>query len=551
MEPLLAINDLSLSFLSDQEPGGKKQVLRRVAFSISPGQTHALVGESGSGKSVTAMSILRLLEETSRVTTSGKVYFNGRDLLELSLPEMRSIRGNEIAMIFQEPMTSLNPVYTIGNQLLEPLLLHRKMEKKEAWEQGLQLMTRCGIKEPEYRMNAYPHQLSGGQRQRVMIAMALACRPKLLIADEPTTALDVTIQQQILDLLKGIQDEYRMTILLITHDLPMVRQIADSVSIMYQGRIVEQGRLKKIFNNPGDPYTRHLLTSLPHTMNKPRSGGKDLIDLRNIHCQFTLTRDNGFFSRKKNFFFRKEKSILKAVDGVSLKIPEGTTLGVVGESGSGKSTLAMCILRLTHCQGNILYRRGDTFIDLSTLTGSRMRPLRKELQIVFQDPFSSLSPRLSVEQIIGEGLKVHRMGSKKEQKKLVAEVLEEVELEPDMAARFPHEFSGGQRQRIAIARALVLRPRLLILDEPTSALDMTIQAQVIDLLQKLQRKHNMTYIFITHDLRVIRSLADSIAVMRQGKIVEYGPCDHLFTAPRDPYTKILFQAAFPDTITRQ
>lgn len=544
MEPLLTIDDLSLSFLSDHDPEGKKQVLRRVAFSISPGQTHALVGESGSGKSVTAMTILRLLEETSRVTTSGKVSFNGRDLLELSLSEMRSIRGNEIAMIFQEPMTSLNPVYTIGNQLLEPLLLHRKMEKEEAWEQGLQLMTRCGIKEPEYRMNAYPHQLSGGQRQRVMIAMALACRPKLLIADEPTTALDVTIQQQILDLLKGIQDEYRMTVLLITHDLPMVRQIADSVSIMYQGRIVEQGRLKKIFDSPGDPYTRHLLTSLPHTMNKPRSGGKDLINLQGIRCQFTLTRDNGFFSRKK-------KNILKAVDGVSLKIPEGTTLGVVGESGSGKSTLAMCLLRLTRCRGKILYYRGDSSVDLGTLSGSAMRPLRRELQIVFQDPFSSLSPRLSVEQIIGEGLKVHRMGTKKEQKKLVARVLEEVELEPDVAARFPHEFSGGQRQRIAIARALVLRPRLLILDEPTSALDMTIQAQIIDLLQRLQRKHNMTYIFITHDLRVIRSLADRIAVMRRGKIVEYGPCDRLFTAPRDPYTKILFQAAFPDTLGRQ
>ncbi len=540
MDPLLTLDNLCLSFLSDQEPNGEKKVLRRVSFRMYPGRTHALVGESGSGKSVTAMTILRLLEETSRITISGRIVFDGRDMLQLSMPEVRHIRGNDIAMVFQEPMTSLNPVYTIGNQLLEPLLLHRNMSKEEAWDQGLKLLSRCGIKEPEYRMNAYPHQLSGGQRQRIMIAMALACRPKLLIADEPTTALDVTIQRRILDLLMDIQKEYHMTILLITHDLPMVKRIADSVSIMYQGRIVEQGEVEKIFKSPQEPYTRHLLTSLPAATNTPRTGGSTLLDLQDIHCRFTLSRGGGLFSRGK-------KNILRAVDGVSLKIAEGTTLGVVGESGSGKSTLAMCILKLTRCRGKIFYRRGDTSIDLNTLTGSGMRPLRKELQIVFQDPFSSLSPRLSVEQIISEGLKVHKMGTKKERKKLVARVLEEVELEPDMAARFPHEFSGGQRQRIAIARALVLRPRLLILDEPTSALDMTIQAQVIDLLRRLQTRHNMTYIFITHDLRVIRSLADTIAVMRQGRIVEYGPCDRLFSAPEKPYTKALFQAAFPDT----
>ena len=544
MDPLLTLDNLCLSFLSDQEPNGEKKVLRRVSFRMYPGRTHALVGESGSGKSVTAMTILRLLEETSRITTSGRIIFDGRDMLQLSMPEVRHIRGNDIAMVFQEPMTSLNPVYTIGNQLLEPLLLHRNMSKEEAWDQGLHLLSRCGIKEPEYRMNAYPHQLSGGQRQRIMIAMALACRPKLLIADEPTTALDVTIQRRILDLLMDIQEEYHMTILLITHDLPMVKRIAESVSIMYQGRIVEQGAVEKIFKSPQEPYTRHLLTSLPDTTNTPRTGGSTLLDLQDIHCRFTLSRGGGLFSRGK-------KNILKAVDGVSLKIAEGTTLGVVGESGSGKSTLAMCILKLTRCRGKIFYRRDDTSIDLNTLTGSGMRPLRKELQIVFQDPFSSLSPRLSVEQIISEGLKVHKMGTKKERKKLVARVLEEVELEPDMAARFPHEFSGGQRQRIAIARALVLRPRLLILDEPTSALDMTIQAQVIDLLRRLQTRHNMTYIFITHDLRVIRSLADTIAVMRQGRIVEYGPCDRLFSAPEKPYTKALFQAAFPDTTVHQ
>ncbi len=539
MNPLLTLDRLSLSFLSDQEPDGAKEVLRRVSLQIDSGRTHALVGESGSGKSVTAMTILRLLEETSRITISGRVEFDGRDILKLPMDEVRHIRGNDIAMVFQEPMTSLNPVYTIGNQLLEPLLLHRKMTRDEAWDQGLRLLSRCGIREPEYRMNAYPHQLSGGQRQRVMIAMALACRPKLLIADEPTTALDVTIQRQILDLLMDIQAEYQMSILLITHDLPMVKRIADSVSIMYQGRIVEQGAVAKIFKSPEDPYTNHLLTSLPDTTNTPRTGGPTLLDLRDIQCHFTLSRGKGLFSKGK-------KNILKAVDGVSLQIAEGTTLGVVGESGSGKSTLALCVLRLISCQGRILYHRGETVIDLASLSGSGMRPLRKELQIVFQDPFSSLSPRLSVEQIIGEGLQVHKIGTRKERRELVAQVLEEVELEPDMAARFPHEFSGGQRQRIAIARALVLRPRLLILDEPTSALDMTIQAQVIELLRRLQTRHNMTYIFITHDLRVIRSLADFIAVMRRGRIVEHGPCDRLFAAPENPYTRELFLAAFPE-----
>ena len=544
MQPLLSIDQLCLSFLSDQEPAGEKKVLRRVSLRINQGETHALVGESGSGKSVTAMTILRLLEESCRITTSGAIHFNGLELLELPLAKIRRIRGNDIAMVFQEPMTSLNPVYTIGNQLLEPLLLHGNIDKDEAWKQGLQLLKRCGIKEPEYRMNAYPHQLSGGQRQRIMIAMALACRPKLLIADEPTTALDVTIQRQILDLLMDIQAEYKMTILLITHDLPMVRLIADSVSIMYRGKIVEQGAIKKIFNDPQNPYTRQLLTSLPATTGKPRAGGKDILELQNIRCQFILSRGGGFFRRK-------QKNILKAVDGVSLKIAEGTTLGVVGESGSGKSTLAMCVLQLTRCRGKILYHRQGTTIELSSLSASGMRPLRKDMQIVFQDPFSSLSPRLSVEQIIGEGLKVHKIGNRKQRRRLVAQVLEEVELAPDMAARFPHEFSGGQRQRIAIARALVLRPRLLILDEPTSALDMTIQAQVIELLRRLQRRHNMTYIFITHDLRVIRSLADHIAVMRRGKVVEYGPCNRLFAAPEHPYTKTLFHAAFPDVSLEQ
>ncbi len=541
-KPLLQLDNLCLDFLADREQGGDRTVLDKVSLTIQPGATHGLVGESGSGKSVTAMTILRLLEETSHIRTSGRILFEGRNLLALPMREIRSIRGNEIAMIFQEPMTSLNPVYTIGNQLLEPLLLHRNMTKEEAWQEGLALLGRCGIREPEYRMNSYPHQLSGGQRQRIMIAMALACRPKLLIADEPTTALDVTIQEQILELICDLQDEFQMAILLISHDLPMVQQIADTLSIMHQGCIVEQGEAEAIFTRPAHAYTRHLLTSLPEQMRKSRPDTSPILKLRDIECQFVLSRSTGLFSSKKN--------ILKAVDRVSLDIPAGRTLGLVGESGSGKSTLALCLLRLVTCSGSILYSRDATTVDLISLSGGRMRPLRRELQIVFQDPFSSLSPRMSVEQIIGEGLKVHNIGTKEEQRHLVAQVLEEVELEPDMAARFPHEFSGGQRQRIAIARALVLKPRVLILDEPTSALDMTIQAQVIELLERLQEKYQMTYIFITHDLRVIRALADRIAVMRKGRIVEQGPAETLFSAPKHPYTRKLFAAAFHEPVRK-
>lgn len=536
MKPLLHIDDLCLSFCSDQETKEQKEVLHTISLQVKQGKTHALVGESGSGKSVTAMMILRLLEEVSRITTSGRILFDGEDILQASKSAIRSIRGNDIAMIFQEPMTALNPVYSIGNQLLEPLMLHRHMGKEEAWEQSLQLLSRCGIREPQYRMHAYPHQLSGGQRQRVMIAMALACRPKLLIADEPTTALDVTIQQQILDLIVDIQHEYNMAVLLITHDLPMVRQIAADVSVMHKGKIVEQGKADTIFHQPQDSYTRHLLKSLPHEKKKCSTGGDKFIEMNHISCHFTLSTGGGFFKQKKN--------ILKAVDDVSLTINKGSTLGIVGESGSGKSTLAMCLLRLNRCQGTILYSRAGSTVDLAKLSTSEIRPLRKELQIVFQDPFSSLSPRFSVEQIIGEGLKVHGIGSKQERRNLVAQVLEEVELDSDMAARFPHEFSGGQRQRIAIARAIVLKPKLLILDEPTSALDTTIQAQVLELLRKLQKRHGLTYIFITHDLRIIRSLADQLAVMQHGRIVEYGQADKLFLHPEQPYTKQLFQAAF-------
>ncbi len=543
MQPLLIIDNLNLSFMNEREKNEKKKILSDICLQIEAGKTHGLVGESGSGKSVTAMMILRLLEEVNPIESSGQIFFDNKDIFKMDMAEVRKIRGNKIAMIFQEPMSSLNPVYTIGNQLMEPLRIHRNMNDKEAWEQGIALLERCGIKEPHYRMNNYPHQLSGGQRQRVIIAMALACRPALLIADEPTTALDVTIQQQILELIQDIQQEYQMAVLLITHDLPMIGQMAETVSIMHKGQVVEQGATSTIFNNPATAYTIKLLNALPRGGRKIKTEVAPLIELKNISCQFTLYRGQKLFGKKK--------TILKAVDNLSLTIRKGTTMGIVGESGSGKSTLAFCLLRLNPCKGKILYyHRHDNHhaiqkqpTDLAALSSSAMRKLRKELQIVFQDPFSSLSPRLSVQQIIGEGLKVHKTGTKAQQEEMVARVLEEVELDPDMGDRYPHEFSGGQRQRIAIARAIVLKPALLILDEPTSALDMTIQAQILDLLKRLQEKHNLTYMFITHDLRVIRTMADDLTVMRQGKIVEDGRADQMFNDPQHPYTRELLHSA--------
>ena len=535
---LLSINNLSLSFLSDHNPDGADKVLNDVSLTIEPTSTHALVGESGSGKSVTALSILRLLEDVSRVQTTGQIMFNQRDMLSLNKDDLLSVRGNQISMIFQEPMTSLNPVYTIGNQLLEPLMLHQGLSRSEAESKAIQLLNRTGITQPEYRINSYPHQLSGGQRQRIMIAMALACRPFLLIADEPTTALDVTIQEQILALIKDLQEEYNMAVLLITHDLPLVKKIADNVSIMHQGRIVEQGETTTIFSSPQHEYTQHLLSSVPQGHPKPVSSSKNLITMDNIRCEFIMKTGS-------KWLFKTNKSIVKAVDQVSLNVRQGTTLGIVGESGSGKSTLGMCLLKLTKFSGDIQYDGKDGIVNLTELSNRELRPLRKDLQIVFQDPFSSLSPRLSIEQIVGEGLKVHNIGKNKaERRKLVEQAMVDVDLEPDMIHRYPHEFSGGQRQRIAIARAIILRPELLILDEPTSALDMTIQAQVIDLLKDLQERFGMTYIFISHDLRVIRAMANDVAVMQNGRIVESGTADEVFGNPKEEYTKKLFQAAF-------
>jgi len=534
---LLTLDHFNLSFLG--AGGENTPVLHDISLTIDQGRTHALVGESGSGKSVTALSILRLLEETNQVCSSGSIRFEDQEITSLDKEAIRAIRGNRIAMIFQEPMTSLNPVYTIGNQLMEPLQLHQHMGKAEAYTQALQLLSRTGIDNPEYRINCYPHQLSGGQRQRVIIAMALACRPTLLIADEPTTALDVTIQEQILCLIKDIQAEYGMSVLLITHDLPMVQKIAETVSIMHQGRIVEQGSVRTIFADPQEEYTRHLLAAVPQGVQQPRSGGPKLIELQGITCSFAMkTQWSGWF--------RRQKRIIKAVDDVSLSLNQGTTLGLVGESGSGKSTLALCLLGLSQFDGKVLYfpEQGINHC-LSDLSSKQFRPLRRELQIVFQDPFSSLSPRMTIEQIVTEGLQVHGMGgNKKERQALVAKALEDVELDPSLMGRFPHEFSGGQRQRIAIARALILRPKLLILDEPTSALDMTIQKQILELLKDLQQRYQLTYIFITHDLRTVRSLADQLAVMRQGRIVEAGPAATIFADPQQEYTRRLFDAAF-------
>jgi ABC-type microcin C transport system duplicated ATPase subunit YejF len=548
MDNLLTVEHLSLTFCSDREIGGDSRVLHDVNLHIEQGKTHALVGESGSGKSVTAMSVLRLLEDVSTVRTEGRILFNGQDLLQLSRKDIRAVRGNDIAMIFQEPMTSLNPVYTIGKQLTEPLILHRKMTKEAAAQEAVSLLERTGIPDPVQRLQSYPHQLSGGQRQRVMIAMALACRPALLIADEPTTALDVTIQAQILELIQDLQKEFNMAVLLITHDLPLVRKAADMVSIMHQGRIAEQNQTEVIFRNPQQDYTRKLLNAIPSFHHRPAAPGRPLVMLQDIRCEFVVGRSwEGFFKEKR---FKRKKTVVRAVDNVDLTVRQGTTLGIIGESGSGKSTLAFCLLKLQAFTGSVRYfaEKGEEEKEgvlLSNLSNRQMRPLRKRMQIVFQDPFSSLSPRMTVEQIVAEGLQVHHSGhSKAERSLLVRQALEEVELDPDMANRFPHEFSGGQRQRIAIARAIILKPDLLILDEPTSALDTTIQAQIIALLKRLQESHGMTYIFITHDLRVLRSLADELVVMRNGKIVEQGMADRIFNQPEQPYTKELLRAAF-------
>jgi microcin C transport system ATP-binding protein len=528
MTELLRIEDLSVAFGPE---GKRKRVIEGVGFSVGAGEKVALVGESGSGKSVTALSVLRL-HDAHMTAYSGRIHLGGRDLLQLSERELRRVRGHDVAMVFQEPMTSLNPVYPISEQLLEPLMLHVGLDRAAARRRAIELLSRVGLPDPEQRIDAFPHMLSGGQRQRVMIAMALACNPKLLIADEPTTALDVTIQKQILDLLDELQREFNMAVLFITHDLNVVRRFADRVCVMQQGSLVEQAPVKQLFSAPQHPYTRHLLASEPEplTGDAPAANSAPVLEGEGIRCYFPIRAG----------FFRRTVGEVKAVDDVSLTIRPGETVGIVGESGSGKSTLGMCLLRLQSCEGAIRFDGSD----LVKAHGQALRDLRRHVQVVFQDPYSSLSPRMTVEQIVGEGLSVHfPQLSRSQRRERVRSVLEEVGLQADMMSRYPHEFSGGQRQRIAIARAVVLEPKLILLDEPTSALDVSVQKQVLSLLRNLQKRHGMSYLFISHDLKVIRAICHRVLVMRQGQAVESGETEQIFTHPRHEYTRLLLQAS--------
>jgi len=528
-EPLLSVRDLSVAFHQGRDTS---IAVDRVSFDIMPGEVMALVGESGSGKSVTANSILKLLPYPSASHPSGQILFDGRDMLKASEPELRHVRGNDVTMIFQEPMTSLNPLHSIETQIGEILELHHGINGQAVRTRTLELLNQVGIREPEKRLKAYPHELSGGQRQRVMIAMALANRPKLLIADEPTTALDVTVQAQILDLLRSLKGEHGMSMLFITHDLGIVRKFADRVCVMTKGKIVETGTVEDVFTNPQHAYTRHLLASEPRGEPPLADPSKPVVmEGRDIRVWFPI----------KAGFLRKVVDHVKAVDGVDLKLRAGETLGVVGESGSGKTTLGLALARLISSQGRIAFIGKD----IDKFSFKEMRPFRDRLQVVFQDPYGSLSPRMSVGDIVAEGLKVHeRSLSADGRDERVAWALEEVGLDPATRWRYPHEFSGGQRQRIAIARAMVLKPRFVMLDEPTSALDMTVQAQVVDLLRDLQKKHDLAYLFISHDLKVVKALANHVIVMRLGKVVEEGPADQIFQAPREDYTRALMAAAF-------
>ena len=526
-EPLLSIRDLRVSF---RQGDSAVEAVRGLSFEIAKGETVALVGESGSGKSVTALSVLRLLPGGTDI--SGEVFFEGRDLLTVGERELRGIRGNRISMIFQEPMTSLNPLHTIERQVGETLILHRGLSDKAARLRTLELLDQVGIDNPEERLSSYPHQLSGGQRQRVMIAMALANEPDLLIADEPTTALDVTVQAQILELLKRLQGEYGMAMLFITHNLGIVRRMADRTCIMTQGEIVEQGPTAEVFANPTHSYTRHLLAAEPKGEPPPSNPAAPVVvEASDLKVWFPIKRG----------LFRNVVGHIKAVDGVDVVLREGETLGIVGESGSGKSTLGLALLRLISSKGRIVYLGRD----IQGLGWKSMRPLRHDMQIVFQDPFGSLSPRMSVAEIIAEGLEVHQPDVRAEERdRRVVAALTEVGLDPAARFRYPHEFSGGQRQRIAIARAMVLEPKLLVLDEPTSALDVSVQAQVVDLLRELQQRKGLSYLFISHDLKVVRALATEVIVMRAGKVVERGLADDIFERAREPYTQALLAAAF-------
>jgi len=527
--PLVAIRDLGVTF---RTPAGPICAVRGVSFDIRRGETVALVGESGSGKSVTALSLLQLLPyPTASHAPGSSIRYQGEELIGASPARLRALRGNQVSMVFQEPMTSLNPLHTIARQVSEVLFLHRGMSRTEARARTVELLRLVGIREAERRLGAYPHELSGGQRQRVMIAMALANEPDLLIADEPTTALDVTVQAQILKLLKDLQGRLGMAMLLITHDLGIVRRVVDRVCVMTDGAIVEQGPVAALFAGPRHAYTRKLLAAEPRgAPNAPRAGAPVVMAGEALKVHFPIRKG----------LLRRAVDYVRAVDGVSVAVREGHTVGVVGESGSGKTTLGLALLRLIESKGPIAFKG----VRIETLGAKGMRPLRREMQIVFQDPYGALSPRLTVGEIVGEGLKVHGLGaSPTARDDMIVAALTEVGLDPGARHRYPHEFSGGQRQRIALARAMVLKPRFLVLDEPTSALDMSVQAQMVALLRDLQARHGLAYLFISHDLKVVRALANDIIVLREGRVVEGGPAEAIFARPKEPYTRALIKAA--------
>ncbi len=528
-EPLLDVKNLSVHFRSD---GNITEAVRNISFYINRGETLALVGESGSGKSVSALSVLQLLPYPTASHPSGEIWFDGKDLMTAKEPHLRSVRGNKISMIFQEPMSALNPLHTIEKQIGEILEVHRGLRDTEARERTLELLHKVGLPNADRRLGAYPHQLSGGQRQRVMIAMALANEPDLLIADEPTTALDVTVQAQILKLLKDLQAEFGMAILMITHDLGIVRKMADRICVMTDGEIVERGDTEEIFTGAQEDYTKHLLEAEPKGEPTPADPDAEvLLHSENLRVWFPI----------KKGVLRRTVDHVKAVDNISLSLRAGQTLGVVGESGSGKTTLGLALLRLISSEGHIVYDGRD----LHEYAFNDMRPLRREMSIVFQDPYGSLSPRMSVGSIIMEGLEVHGLAPQGEaRRQAITAALEDVGLDGDAQDRYPHEFSGGQRQRIAIARAIALKPKFIMLDEPTSALDMSVQAQIVDLLRDLQQRHDLAYLFISHDLKVVRAMANDLIVMKQGKIVEQGHAHALFHNPQTEYTKALMAAAF-------
>ena len=526
MKTVLDVQNLTVDFRQD---GEVTHAVRGVSFNVGKGETVALVGESGSGKSVTALSTVQLLGDSA--TVNGSITYNGAQMIGAPEHDLRRVRGNDISFIFQEPMTSLNPLHTLEKQLAESIELHQGLRGDAVRKRIIELLLKVGIRDPEMRLGAYPHQLSGGQRQRVMIAIALANGPELLIADEPTTALDVTIQAQILDLLADLKDREGMSLLFITHDLTIVRKIADRVCVMKDGEIVEQGTTEDVFANPRHPYTQMLLAAESTGQPLPVPEGSEVVvQAANLKIWFPIHQ--GLLKRTVGY--------VKAVNDASLTVRAGETVGIVGESGSGKTTLALAMMRLIRSEGRIVFLGQD----IQGLRDKQMRPLRSGMQIVFQDPYGSLSPRMTIEQIIAEGLGVHGVDPGRDKRDMVAEIMGEVGLDPALMDRYPHEFSGGQRQRIAIARAMILRPRLLVLDEPTSALDMTVQVQIVELLRDLQARHGLAYLFISHDLKVVRALSHKVMVMKQGDVVEAGDATAIFDAPQSDYTRALMKAAF-------